>query len=92
MELQEELESYKRQAVIREASKDLAETQVEKLSSLAESVDFESEEAFAQKVATLKESYFGQRKQLSPSLKKKQKTMVMKPSKYPNQWHNTLMH
>lgn len=61
MELQEELQSYKRQAIIREASKDLAETQVEKLSSLAESVSFESEEDFAQKVATLKESYFGQK-------------------------------
>ena len=61
MELQEELQSYKRQAIIREASKDLAETQIEKLTSLAESVSFESEEDFAQKVATLKESYFGQK-------------------------------
>jgi hypothetical protein len=61
MKLAEELESYKRAAVIREASKDLAETQVEKLTSLAESVEFESEEAFAQKVATLKESYFAKK-------------------------------
>jgi uncharacterized protein YpuA (DUF1002 family) len=56
------LETYKRAAVIREASKDLAETQVEKLTSLAESVDFENERAFAQKVATLKESYFSTKK------------------------------
>jgi hypothetical protein len=61
MELKEELEGYKRQAIIREASKDLAETQIEKLTSLAESVSFESEADFAQKVATLKESYFGQK-------------------------------
>ena len=54
----EELETYKREAVIREASKDLAETQVEKLKSLVENVDFESEETFAEKVATIKESYF----------------------------------
>ena len=60
--LAEELEGLKRTAIIREASKDLAETQVEKLASLAESVDFESEEAFAQKVATLKESYFSKTK------------------------------
>ena len=39
-------------------SKDLAETQVEKLKGLAENVDFEDEETFAQKVAQLKESYF----------------------------------
>jgi len=62
IELGEELESYKRAAVIREAAKDLAETQVEKLTSLAESVDFENEKAFAQKVATLKESYFSKTK------------------------------
>jgi len=53
-----ELESYKRDAIIREATKDLAETQVEKLKSLAENVDFEDEETFTQKVAQLKESYF----------------------------------
>jgi hypothetical protein len=61
MKLAEELESYKRTAVIREASKDLAETQVEKLTSLADSIDFVSEESFAQKVATLKESYFAKK-------------------------------
>jgi hypothetical protein len=62
MSLSEELESYKRAAVIREAAKDLAETQVEKLTSLAESIDFDNEKAFAQKVATLKESYFSKTK------------------------------
>lgn len=61
MKLAEELESYKRAAVIHEAAKDLAETQVEKLTSLAESIDFESEKAFAAKVATLKESYFAKK-------------------------------
>ena len=62
LSLAEELESYKRAAVIREAAKDLAETQVEKLTSLAESIDFENEKAFSQKVATLKESYFSKTK------------------------------
>jgi hypothetical protein len=56
--LAEELEGYKREAIIREASRDLADTQVEKLTKLVESIDFESEEDFAAKVATLKESYF----------------------------------
>jgi hypothetical protein len=35
---------------------------MEKLESLAESVDFDNEESFAQKVATLKESYFAKTK------------------------------
>ena len=62
MSISEELVSLKRAAVIREASKDLAETQVEKLTSLAESVSFDNEKSFAQKVATLKESYFSKTK------------------------------
>lgn len=64
--LSEELNTYKRTAIIREASKDLAETQVEKLTKLAESVTFESEEDFAAKVATLKESYFKTEAPASP--------------------------
>ena len=58
IQMAEELETYKRESIIREAAKDLAETQVEKLKSLAENVDFDDEETFAKKVAQLKESYF----------------------------------
>jgi len=57
----EELEIYKRETIIRESARDLAETQVEKLKSLVEGIDFESEEQFAEKVATVKESYFTKR-------------------------------
>jgi len=56
-----ELEGYKRNTIIREASRDLAETQVEKLKSLIEDVDFGSEELFTEKVNTIKESYFSQK-------------------------------
>ena len=56
--MSEELETYKRDAIIRESARDLAETQVEKLKSLVEDVDFESADTFAKKVQTIKESYF----------------------------------
>ena len=58
MEMQEELETLKREKVIAEASEGLAATQVEKLKKLAEDVDFDDEETFAEKVKTIKESYF----------------------------------
>ena len=58
MEMSEELESYQRDAIIAESARDLADTQVEKLRSLVSSLDFGSEEAFEQKVKTVKESYF----------------------------------
>ena len=58
LEMQEELETYKRSAIIAEAAEGLVATQVEKLKKLAEDIDFEDEATFAEKVATIKESYF----------------------------------
>jgi hypothetical protein len=46
----------------------LADTQRDKLASLAESVEFESEEEYREKLETLKESYFPSRV-VSPSAK-----------------------
>ena len=45
-------------SVLDQVSSGLAETQKEKLASLAESVEFESEEEYREKLETLKESYF----------------------------------
>jgi len=56
--LGEEIETLKRQAIISEATSDLAQTQSEKLESLVSSLDFDDEASFAAKVATVKESYF----------------------------------
>jgi len=63
----EELETYKRNAIIAEAAKDLADTQVEKLKSLVDDIDFDNEETFASKVATVKESYFTKTASVSES-------------------------
>ena len=58
LEMSEKIETFQREAVIREASRDLADTQVEKLASLVAGLDFEDEESFTAKVKTVKESYF----------------------------------
>ena len=44
--------------ILSDVSEGLAETQKEKLASLAEGVEFESEDQYREKVETLKESYF----------------------------------
>ena len=51
-----------------EISEGLADTQKDKLASLAESVEFESEEEYREKLGTLKEAYFPSRT-VSPSAK-----------------------
>jgi len=57
-EANKKLEKFQRQAIIAEASTGLADTQAERLSSLTSDIEFFSEEAFAAKVKTIKESYF----------------------------------
>tara|TARA_R110000868_G_scaffold210018_2_gene459962 strand:- start:742 stop:1686 length:945 start_codon:yes stop_codon:yes gene_type:complete len=66
--MKDELESYKRYEIIREASRGLAETEVEKLVKLSEDLDFEGEEFFAGKVKTIKEAYFKKVAKTSASL------------------------
>jgi len=56
--IQKELVEYKKAAVIEETSDDLADTQVEKLKSLAEGIDYEDDDQFREKLAFVKETYF----------------------------------
>ena len=53
------------QTVFNSVAEGLAVSQKEKLQTLAESVEFESEESYRGKIETLKESYFGQKKSTS---------------------------
>lgn len=48
----------KREAVVREVSEELADTEAAKLEKLLEGVDFESEELYREKVRVIKENYF----------------------------------
>jgi len=58
VELVKALNEQKKIEAIYTACEGLSQTQVEKLKSLAENVEFTTEEEFATKVETLKESYF----------------------------------
>jgi len=60
IELRKELTESKKESVMRDASKDLTESQIIKLKSLAEGVDFESEEDFQTKIDTIRENYFAE--------------------------------
>jgi hypothetical protein len=57
IELSEKVKAYERQDIIREACKGLAATEAAKLTELTEAVEADDNEAFASKVATIKESY-----------------------------------
>ncbi len=58
IEMKKELNEHKKFEAIYAACEGLTQTQVEKLKSLAEGVEFTTDDEFATKLSTLKESYF----------------------------------
>jgi len=58
VDLNKEVTSLKRQAVVEELSKDLADTEAAKLGKLLEGVDYENEDLYREKVSVIKDNYF----------------------------------
>jgi hypothetical protein len=58
IELQNRLDESSKQVIVNLVSEGLADTQKEKLASLAEGVEYTTEEEFSKKLTTIKESYF----------------------------------
>jgi hypothetical protein len=58
VELTAQIKEFEREFAFAEVSEGLADTQVAKLSSLSEAVDFEDVDTYKKKIATLRESYF----------------------------------
>ena len=68
VELNKSNSDHVRQSVIAEASSDLADTAKEKFAKLTEEIEYSTEEDFRKKVATVKESYFGQKTETAENL------------------------
>ena len=60
IDLNTQIELFAKESMINEVSSGLADSQKEKFISLAESIEFESDEQFVEKLETIKESYFPQ--------------------------------
>ena len=58
VDMHSELKEYKKFEAVASISEDLTDVQVEKMQKLAETVDYESEEAYAEKLQVIKENYF----------------------------------
>tara|TARA_B100000073_G_scaffold35643_1_gene26860 strand:+ start:57 stop:1235 length:1179 start_codon:yes stop_codon:yes gene_type:complete len=68
VELNKENSESKRASIVAEMGEDLAETSKEKFNKLAEEVEYKNEEDFRAKVSTIKESYFGAKKEASSDI------------------------
>ena len=58
VELQKELAQFKKDDAVKQATKDLADSDSEKIAKLAEGIEFENTEQYIEKLSVLKESYF----------------------------------
>ena len=67
VKLQSRLNETAKTNILNTISEGLADTQKDKLSKLAEAVDFISEEDFTKKVTTFKEAYFSEKKAVATS-------------------------
>ena len=67
--LQKQIGEYSKMEIVNDAAAGLAETQKEKLASLAEGVEFENEEDFRNKIETIKESYFTRKAEVAEQAK-----------------------
>ena len=66
--LNKRIGEFVKMEIVNECATGLAETQKEKLASLAEGVEFETEEDYRKKVETIKESYFTRKAELAESV------------------------
>ena len=60
--LHEAVGAYRKNEILTETSRGLAEVQKDKFTSLAEAVEFKNEESYREKLEQIKESYFGAKK------------------------------
>ena len=67
--LNKRIGEYSKMEIVNDAATGLAETQKEKLASLAEGVEFENEEDFRKKIETIKESYFTRKAEVAEEAK-----------------------
>ena len=58
VDLQKELAQFKKDDALKQTTKDLADTDSEKIEKLAEGIEFENTEQYIEKLNVLKESYF----------------------------------
>ena len=58
VEVKKELAKFKKEEVLRSVSEELAETEKEKLTKLADGIDYEDDSQYQEKLEVLKENYF----------------------------------
>jgi hypothetical protein len=92
VELQKELAQFKKEDALKEATKDLADTDSEKISKLAEGIEFENSEQYIEKLNVLKESYFPKTDSVTSEITETDETIELTEEKSEVQADDSMSH
>ena len=92
VELQKELAQFKKEDALKEATKDLADTDSEKISKLAEGIEFENSEQYIEKLNVLKESYFPKTDSVTSEITETDETIELTEEKSEVQVDDSMSH
>ena len=92
VELQKELAQFKKDDALQSATKDLADTDSEKISKLAEGIEFENTEQYIEKLSVLKESYFPKADSVTSEITETDETIELTEEKSPEKVDESMKH
>jgi len=92
VELQKELAQYKKTDALKSATKDLADTDSEKIEKLAEGIEFENTEQYIEKLNVLKESYFPKSDAVTSEITETDETIEVQSEETPEKLDESMEH
>jgi hypothetical protein len=92
VELQKELAQFKKDDALKQATKDLADTDSEKISKLAEGIEFENTEQYIEKLSVLKESYFPKSDAVTSEITETDETIEVSDEKTEEKLNESMKH
>ena len=92
VELQKELAQFKKDDALKQSTKDLADTDSEKIAKLAEGIEFENTEQYIEKLNVLKESYFPKTDSVTSEITETDETIELTEEKSPVKVDESMKH
>jgi hypothetical protein len=92
VELQKELAQFKKDDALKQSTRDLADTDSEKIAKLAEGIEFENTEQYIEKLSVLKESYFPKADSVTSEITETDETIELTEEKSPEKIDESMKH
>ena len=92
VELQKELAQFKKDDALKQTTKDLADSDSEKIAKLAEGIEFENTEQYIEKLNVLKESYFPKSDAVTSEITETDETIEVQGEETPEKLDESMQH